>query len=94
MEDRVAEAYRIFPDDVEPIEGYPAGRIVVNRGDLRYAFLAGASFADVGHKREIERLRSEVDPRCRVRCVLKRINRDLLPAPSQSLRRMKKETTP
>lgn len=35
------EAYRIFPDDAEPADYHPAGKIVVDRGNLRYAFLAG-----------------------------------------------------
>lgn len=41
----IAEGYKRFPDDVEPIDEHPAGKIVVNRGDLRYAFLEGALFA-------------------------------------------------
>ena len=41
----IDEGYKRFPDDVEPIAEHPAGKIVVNRGDLRYAFLEGALFA-------------------------------------------------
>lgn len=39
------EAYKRFPDDVEPVDYHPAGKIVVDRGNLRYAFLEGARFA-------------------------------------------------
>jgi hypothetical protein len=35
------EAYRRFPDEVEPMEGHPMGRIVVDRGNMRYAFIEG-----------------------------------------------------
>ena len=41
----IDEAYRRFPDDVEPIVEHPAGKIVVDRGNLRYAFIEGARFA-------------------------------------------------
>ena len=45
VEEFMAEGYKRFPDDVEPVDDHPAGKIVVNRGDLRYAFLEGALFA-------------------------------------------------
>lgn len=41
----IEEAYRIFPDEVEPVDYHPLGKIVVDRGNLRYAFLEGARFA-------------------------------------------------
>lgn len=41
----IDEAYRLFPDDVEPVDYHPAGKIVVDRGNLRFAFLEGARFA-------------------------------------------------
>jgi hypothetical protein len=41
----MAEGYRRFPDDVEPVDYHPAGKITVDRGNLRYAFLEGALFA-------------------------------------------------
>ncbi len=39
------EGYKRFPDDVEPVDFHPAGKITVDRGSLRYAFLEGAIFA-------------------------------------------------
>jgi hypothetical protein len=52
------EAYRRFPDEVRPyteqekrwlaeegIAAHPAGKIVVNRGNLRYSFCEGVRFA-------------------------------------------------
>lgn len=39
------EGYKRFPDDVEPVDYHPAGKITVDRGTLRYAFLEGALFA-------------------------------------------------
>lgn len=44
--DVLAEAYRRFPDEVEPIPEHQAWRITVDRGGLRYAFVAGAMFAE------------------------------------------------
>lgn len=41
----IEEGYKRFPDDVEPVDYHPAGKIVVDRGSLRYAFLEGALFA-------------------------------------------------
>lgn len=41
----IAEAYRLFPDEVEPVDYHPLGKIVVDRGNLRFAFLEGARFA-------------------------------------------------
>lgn len=41
----VDEAYRVFPDKVEPCDDHPAGKIIVDNGPLRYAFLEGARFA-------------------------------------------------
>lgn len=41
----VDEAYRLFPDEVEPVDYHPLGKIVVDRGNLRFAFLEGARFA-------------------------------------------------
>lgn len=41
------EGYKRFPDDIEPIEEHPMGRITVDRGNLRYAFLEGALFAAI-----------------------------------------------
>jgi hypothetical protein len=40
----VGEAYKRFPDDIEPINDHPTGKIVVDRGNLRFAFLEGARF--------------------------------------------------
>lgn len=45
------EAYRRFPDDVEPIDDHPAGKIMVDRGNQRFAFLEGARFATVQSSR-------------------------------------------
>ena len=45
----VDEAYRRFPDEVEPIDDHPAGKIVVDRGNLRFAFIEGARFATLHH---------------------------------------------
>jgi hypothetical protein len=39
------EGYRRFPDVVEAVDYHPAGKIVTDRGSLRYAFLEGALFA-------------------------------------------------
>jgi hypothetical protein len=57
-EEIVAEAYRQFPDEVREyteqeagelavlgITVHPHGRIAVDRGNLRYAFVVGAQFA-------------------------------------------------
>ena len=41
----VDEAYRRFPDEVEPVDYHPLGKIVVDRGNLRFAFCEGARFA-------------------------------------------------
>ena len=41
----MAEGYKRFPDDVEAVDYHPAGKITVDRGSLRYAFLEGALFA-------------------------------------------------
>ncbi len=41
----IEEAFKRFPDDVEPIDCHPAGKIVVDRGNLRFAFIEGARFA-------------------------------------------------
>lgn len=41
----IEEGYKRFPDDVEPVDYHPAGKITVDRGSLRYAFLEGAIFA-------------------------------------------------
>jgi len=41
----IEEGYKRFPDEVEPVDYHPAGKIVVDRGSLRYAFLEGALFA-------------------------------------------------
>lgn len=41
----IDEAYRLFPDEVEPVDYHPLGKIVVDRGNLRFAFLEGARFA-------------------------------------------------
>lgn len=41
----IEEAYRMFPDEVEPVDYHPVGKIVVDRGNLRFAFLEGARFA-------------------------------------------------
>ena len=41
----IEEGYKRFPDEVEPVDYHPAGRITVDRGSLRYAFLEGAIFA-------------------------------------------------
>lgn len=38
------EAYRLFPDDTEPMDGHPLGKIVVDRGNLRFAFIMGANY--------------------------------------------------
>lgn len=46
----IDEGYRRFPDDVEPIPEHPAGRIAVDRGNLRYAFLEGALYAAMQSK--------------------------------------------
>jgi hypothetical protein len=46
----VEEAYRRFPDEVEPIPEHPAGKITVDRGSLRYAFLEGALYAAMQEK--------------------------------------------
>ncbi|MGW1422676.1 hypothetical protein ACWAT4_21480 [Bradyrhizobium manausense] len=46
----IEEGYRRFPDDVEPVDYHPAGKIVVDRGSLRYAFLEGALFAAMASK--------------------------------------------
>lgn len=43
------EAYRLFPDEVEPVDYHPLGKIVVDRGNLRFAFLEGARFAAPPH---------------------------------------------
>lgn len=51
----IDEAYRLFPDDVEPVDYHPAGKIVVDRGNLRYAFLEGARFASALAVSEYER---------------------------------------
>lgn len=40
----LGEAHKRFPDDIEPMNNHPAGRIVVDRGNLRFAFLEGARF--------------------------------------------------
>lgn len=40
----VDEAYRRFPDVVEPCDDHPAGKIVEDKGSLRYAFLVGAEY--------------------------------------------------
>jgi hypothetical protein len=45
VEKFIEEGYKRFPDDVEPVDYHPAGKIVVDRGSLRYAFLEGALFA-------------------------------------------------
>lgn len=42
----VDEAYRQFPDVVEPVDYHPAGKIVVDNGPLRYAFLMGAKLVN------------------------------------------------
>ena len=44
------EGYKRFPDDVEPVDYHPAGKIVVDRGSLRFAFLEGALFASMTSK--------------------------------------------
>lgn len=58
MDDQVkefmAEGYKRFPDDVEPIDDHPAGKITVDRGNLRYAFLEGALFAVMQRRKEDE----------------------------------------
>jgi len=41
----IEEGYKRFPDEVEPVDYHPAGKITVDRGSLRYAFLEGAIFA-------------------------------------------------
>ena len=41
----VEEAYKRFPDEVEPVDFHPAGKIVVDRGNLRFAFLEGIKYA-------------------------------------------------
>jgi hypothetical protein len=41
----IEEAYRLFPDDIEPVDFHPRGRIVVDRGNLRFAFMEGTRFA-------------------------------------------------
>jgi len=41
----IEEAYRMFPDVIEPVDYHPIGKIVVDRGNLRFAFLEGAQFA-------------------------------------------------
>ena len=41
----IEEAYTRFPDEIEPVDYHPAGKIVVDRGNLRFAFLEGARFA-------------------------------------------------
>lgn len=38
------ESFKRFPDDIEPMDDHPAGKIVVDRGNLRFAFLEGARF--------------------------------------------------
>jgi len=46
----IEEGYRRFPDDVEPVDYHPAGKIVTDRGSLRYAFLEGALFAAMANR--------------------------------------------
>lgn len=41
----IEEAYRLFPDEVEPVDYHPLGKIVVDRSNLRFAFVTGAQFA-------------------------------------------------
>ena len=41
----IEEAFRRFPDEVEPVDYHPVGKIVVDRGNLRFAFCEGARFA-------------------------------------------------
>jgi hypothetical protein len=35
------EAYRQYPDDIEPVDYHPRGKIVVDRGGFRFAFIQG-----------------------------------------------------
>lgn len=45
IEKFIEEGYKRFPDDIDPVDYHPAGKIAVDRGSLRYAFLEGALFA-------------------------------------------------
>jgi hypothetical protein len=44
----IEEAFKRFPDQTEPSE-HPLGKVVVDNGPLRYAFLEGARFAAHSH---------------------------------------------
>jgi hypothetical protein len=39
------EAFRLFPDEIEPVDYHPRGKIVVDRGNLRFAFIEGWRYA-------------------------------------------------
>ena len=40
------EAFRMFPDEVEPVDYHPLGKIVVDRGNMRFAFVSGWRYAN------------------------------------------------
>lgn len=59
-EEAIAEAYRRFPDVVEPIPEHPKGRIAVDHGNIRYAFVEGALYAAQPPAAPVETTRLDV----------------------------------